>query len=115
MCASYDRYKSDFLQFLEKTTTLNEPVDSSILMAMQTGAPQALTGVPRRAAQENDAIPRVAPKWLKHDRHVRRTSLISLLSGVIQSLDRPEGRSNSHQPTLRILFIIHWSLGSLSP
>ena len=37
---------------------------------MQAGAPAALTGVPRRPAQENDAIPRVAPKWLKHDRHV---------------------------------------------
>lgn len=54
----------------EKTIALNEPVDSSILTSMQTGVPQGLTGIPSRPAQENDAIPRVAPKWLKHDRHV---------------------------------------------
>ena len=54
----------------ERTTTLNEPVDASILTSMRTGAPQQLTGVPRRPAQQNDAIPRVPPKWLKHDRHV---------------------------------------------
>jgi len=36
---------------VEKTITLNEPVDSSILTAMQTGPPQGLTGVPRRPAQ----------------------------------------------------------------
>lgn len=45
-------------------------MDTSILTSMQMGAPQALTGVPRRPAQENDAIPKVAPKWLKHDRQV---------------------------------------------
>ncbi len=54
----------------EKTIALNEPVDPSILTSMQTGVPQGLTGIPQRPAQENDAIPRVAPKWLKHDRHV---------------------------------------------
>lgn len=42
----------------------------TLLESMKAGAPAALTGVPRRPAQENDAIPRVAPKWLKHDRHV---------------------------------------------
>lgn len=29
-----------------------------------------LTGVQRRPPQENDAIPKIAPKWLKHDRQV---------------------------------------------
>lgn len=54
----------------EKNTSLKEPADMSILTSMRTGAPQALTGVPKRPAQQNDAIPRVPPKWLKHDRHV---------------------------------------------
>lgn len=29
-----------------------------------------LEGVPVRKEQENDAIPKIAPKWLKHDRQV---------------------------------------------
>jgi hypothetical protein len=58
------------LNYVEKTTTLQEPADMTLLESMKAGAPAALTGVPRRPAQENDAIPRVAPKWLKHDRHV---------------------------------------------
>ena len=57
----------------EKTTTLAEPVDPSILTSMREGAPQSLTGVPQRQSQVNDAIPRVAPKWLKHDRQVRKS------------------------------------------
>ena len=58
------------LPALEKTISLKEERDDSILNNLREGAPQGLTGVPKRAAQENDAIPRVAPKWLKHDRHV---------------------------------------------
>ena len=37
---------------------------------MRAGEPMGLTGVQRRPPQENDAIPKVAPKWLKHDRQV---------------------------------------------
>ena len=37
---------------------------------MRLGEPMKLAGVPARRTQENDAIPRVAPKWLKNDRHV---------------------------------------------
>ena len=59
---------------IEKTIALNEPVDPTILQSMKTGVPTGLTGIPQRPAQENDAIPRVAPKWLKHDRHVSFTS-----------------------------------------
>ena len=29
-----------------------------------------LTGIPARQVQENDAIPKIAPKWLKYDRQV---------------------------------------------
>jgi len=35
----------------EKTITLKEQVDPSILTSMREGAPQALTGVPRRPVQ----------------------------------------------------------------
>jgi len=36
---------------VEKTVTMNEPVDPSILTSMREGPPQSLTGVPRRPAQ----------------------------------------------------------------
>jgi len=52
----------------EKTTGLQENINPALLESMRQGAPQNLSGVPRRADQENDAIPKVAPKWLKHDR-----------------------------------------------
>lgn len=29
-----------------------------------------LTGIPARKPHENDAIPKIAPKWLKHDKQV---------------------------------------------
>jgi len=37
---------------------------------MREGVPSHLTGIPARANQENDAIPKIAPKWLKYDRQV---------------------------------------------
>jgi hypothetical protein len=37
---------------------------------MREGQPLALTGIPQRRPQENDAIPKIAPKWLKYDRQV---------------------------------------------
>jgi len=37
---------------------------------MREGGATGLTGIPQRPKQENDAIPKIAPKWLKHDRHV---------------------------------------------
>lgn len=55
---------------IEKTISLKEPVDDELLRSMQEGGVSNLTGVPPRPTQENDAIPRVAPKWLKHDRQV---------------------------------------------
>lgn len=58
------------VSFAEKTTCLKEEVDGELLRSMREGVPQDLTGVPKRTAQENDAIPKVAPKWLKHDRQV---------------------------------------------
>jgi hypothetical protein len=39
---------------------------------MRDGDPLKLTGIPARKAHENDAIPRIAPKWLKHDKQVRK-------------------------------------------
>lgn len=52
----------------EKTSSLTEKIDDELLRSMREGVPQDLSGVPKRPAQENDAIPKVAPKWLKHDR-----------------------------------------------
>ena len=37
---------------------------------MRSGAATGLTGMPQRPAQINDAVPKIAPKWLKHDRQV---------------------------------------------
>lgn len=54
----------------EKTTSLQEPVNPDMLDQMRTGAANSFTGVPQRPQQENDSIPKIAPKWLKHDRQV---------------------------------------------
>ena len=37
---------------------------------MKEGDPMKLTGIPARRAHENDAIPKIAPKWLKYDKQV---------------------------------------------
>lgn len=37
---------------------------------MRDGDPMKLTGAPARRPQENDAIPKIAPKWLKYDKQV---------------------------------------------
>jgi hypothetical protein len=39
---------------------------------MRDGEPMKLTGIPVRKPHENDAIPKIAPKWLKHDKQVRK-------------------------------------------
>jgi len=54
----------------EKTVNLQENVDPELLTSMREGLPMQLTGVPQRKEQENDAIPKIAPKWLKYDRQV---------------------------------------------
>jgi hypothetical protein len=36
-----------------------------------------LTGIPARKPQENDAIPKIAPKWLKHDKQVTFFSIFN--------------------------------------
>ena len=41
-----------------------------MLTSMREGNATGLVGMPRRPQQENDAIPKIAPKWLKHDRQV---------------------------------------------
>lgn len=37
---------------------------------MREGGAAGLSGMPQRPKQENDSIPKIAPKWLKHDRQV---------------------------------------------
>ena len=49
---------------------LQENVDPELLTSMREGLPGSLQGVPTRKAQVNDAIPAIAPKWLKYDRQV---------------------------------------------
>ena len=53
---------------VEKTVNLQENVNPDLLNSMKTGFPSKLDGVPGRQVQENDAIPKIAPKWLKYDR-----------------------------------------------
>lgn len=55
---------------IEKTIHLKEEVDPELIRSMRDGDPMKLTGIPARKAHENDAIPRIAPKWLKHDKQV---------------------------------------------
>ena len=58
----------DWPSFVEKTSYLQEEVTPELLQSMREGVSKTITGVPKRPVQENDAIPKVAPKWLKHDR-----------------------------------------------
>lgn len=46
-----------------------EPINGAMLASMKTNGGPTLQGT-QRPKQENNAIPRIAPKWLKHDRHV---------------------------------------------
>jgi len=54
----------------EKTVNLSENVDPNLLTSMREGVPMPLAGIASRREQENDAIPKIAPKWLKYDRQV---------------------------------------------
>lgn len=55
---------------VEKTTALKEDKDYQLLKSMREGNPLKLTGIPQRPKAENDGVPRIAPQWLKYDRHV---------------------------------------------
>lgn len=64
--------------FSEKTLALQEPINQDLLTNMRSTGGNTLKST-QRPKQENNAIPRVAPKWLKHDRQVsvlRRLALI---------------------------------------
>ena len=94
------------LRALEKTISLKEDRDDSILNNLREGAPQGLTGVPKRAAQENDAIPRVAPKWLKHDRHVSLVEFGGLSVGHLLGR-RVGGRTRPGAPTWPSILLLY--------
>lgn len=47
---------------------------------MREGVPDGLTNVPTRKPQVNDAIPKIAPQWLKFDRQV---SFIFILKAYV--------------------------------
>ena len=54
---------------------------------MRDGVAGNLIGVPSRTNQENDAIPKIAPKWLKYDRHVGITfQYIRIRSAILMEI-----------------------------
>lgn len=79
---------SSVLKSLEKTTSLQENVNPGLLQSMREGNPLKLTGIPQRKPQENDAIPKIAPKWLKYDKQVSFDELsqfLPLLNNILYS------------------------------
>lgn len=80
---------SSVLKSLEKTTSLQENVNPDLLQSMREGNPLKLTGIPQRKPQENDAIPKIAPKWLKYDKQVSledyQSHIIPLLNNILYS------------------------------
>ena len=61
-----------------------------------------LTGGQRRPAQENDAIPKVAPKWLKHDRQVS-----SLFKSSTSHLGSCQKLLLSERSLLRLFYLLY--------
>jgi len=58
----------DRLTCTEKTSYLKEDISPEALQTMKDTMSQSAKMSQPRAVQENDGVPRVAPKWLKHDR-----------------------------------------------
>jgi len=52
----------------EKTVNLQENVNPDLIATMTQGVPSQLSGVRGRGSQAQEAIPAIAPKWLKYDR-----------------------------------------------
>lgn len=70
----------------EKNTLYKENVDPNILKSMREGEPLKLKDIFYRAKAENDAIPKIAPQWLKHDRQTLRFYAY-FLEPVVESKD----------------------------
>lgn len=62
---------------------LQENVDPELLTSMREGLAGSLSGVPTRKPQVNDAIPAIAPKWLKYDRQVSARLLSQALAAIL--------------------------------
>ena len=56
---------------------------------MREGLPTGLDGVPTRKPQVNDAIPKIAPKWLKYDRQVSTEFILSAFNLLAAIFDAP--------------------------
>lgn len=54
----------------EKTVSLQDNVDPDLLRTMKDGPYVEPSLAPSRKQHANDAIPAIAPKWLKYDRQV---------------------------------------------
>jgi len=52
----------------EKVTNLQENVDQDLLSSMKAGPHIVPSSVAIRKDEVQDAIPKIAPKWLKYDR-----------------------------------------------
>ena len=47
---------------------LQENVNPDLIATMTQGVPSQLSGVQGRTNQAQEAVPAIAPKWLKYDR-----------------------------------------------
>jgi hypothetical protein len=54
----------------EKTNYLKEEITPEGLQTLKDTCAQSMFVAQPRATQENDAVPKIAPKWLKYDRQV---------------------------------------------
>ena len=66
---NYNFHRHIYFWIIEKTVNLQENVNPDLLNSLRE--PTRITGTNiSRKEQANDAIPLIAPKWLKYDRQV---------------------------------------------
>ena len=61
---------------------MQESVNADLIASMRSGMATGLTGMPQRPKHENDSIPKIAPKWLKHDRQVSLTPSLTTVGAI---------------------------------
>ena len=95
------------LHISEKTTNLQENINDALIKSMREGNATGLTGMPKRQAHENDSIPKIAPKWLKHDRQVspRLSTPSPLCSQAAPSALACARRLNNYTPRVASNYI----------
>lgn len=63
-------FKKYNLHSLEKTQNLQTNVDASLVKSMREGVSAEPSQVVKRVDEVQDAIPKIAPRWLKYDKQV---------------------------------------------